>query len=64
MVLRISFEIASSCISTLLPGFLEIFEAVLESTFWNGVQQFCHGHLNGLNVSTAMAFHCPFQLWE
>jgi hypothetical protein len=39
-VLRISFEIASSCINTLLPVFLEVFEAILESNFWNGVQLF------------------------
>jgi hypothetical protein len=31
------FEIASSCINKLLPVFLEVFEAVLESSFWNGV---------------------------
>jgi len=44
--------------------FLEVFEAFLESTFWNGIQLFCHGHLNGLIVSIAMTFQCPFQLWE
>jgi len=44
--------------------FLGIFEAVLESTFWNAAELFCHGHLNGLNVSTAMAFQCLFQSWE
>jgi hypothetical protein len=50
------FEIASSCISALLPVFLVVFEAILESIFWNGARLFCHGHLNGLNVSIAMVF--------
>jgi hypothetical protein len=31
----ISFEVASSCINKQLPVFLEVFEAFLESTFWN-----------------------------
>jgi hypothetical protein len=42
-VIRIAFEIASSCIYTPLPAFLEVFEAVLEITFWNVAELFCHG---------------------
>jgi hypothetical protein len=57
----ISFKIASSCNNTPLPMFLGIFAVVLESTFWNAAELFCHGHLN---VSTAMAFQCLFQSWE
>jgi hypothetical protein len=33
-VIRIAFEIPSSCIYTPLPAFLEVFETVLEITFW------------------------------
>jgi len=53
-VLRISFEIASSCISTPLPVFLEVFKAVLVSTLY-AEELFCHNHLNGLNVSIAIS---------
>jgi len=35
LVLRIFFEAASSFVSTPLAAFMEVFEAVLESTFWN-----------------------------
>jgi hypothetical protein len=57
----ISFKIASSCNNTPFPTFLGVSGAVLESTFWNAAELFCHGHLIGLNVSTAMAFQCLFQ---
>ena len=46
LVLRIFFEIATSCINTLLPTFFEVFEADLESTYWNAAGLFCRGHLN------------------
>jgi hypothetical protein len=60
----ISFKIASSYNNTPLPTFLGVFVVVLESTFWNAAELFCHGHLNGLNVSTAMAFQSLFQSRE
>lgn len=43
LVLGTSFEIAFSCINKRLPAFLVVFEAVLESTFWNGLELFCNG---------------------
>lgn len=43
LVLGTSFEIAFSCINKRLPAFLVVFEAVLESTFWNGAELFCNG---------------------
>lgn len=64
LVLRISFEIASSCISTPLPAFLNVFKAVLVSTSWNDQELFWQNWLNGLNVSVAMASQCSFEMWE
>jgi hypothetical protein len=55
-VLRIFYEVTSSCIKTPLSTLLEVFEAVQESTFWNLAELFCHGCLNGRNVNIAMAF--------
>jgi len=46
LVLRVFFEIASSCINTLLPAFLEVFEADLQSTCWNAAELFCHDCLS------------------
>lgn len=43
LVLGTSFEIDSSCINKRLPAFLAVFEAVLESTFWNCAELFCNG---------------------
>jgi len=63
-VLRISFEIASLCVSTPFPAFLEVCEAVLENTSWNAAEFFCRGRLNGLNVIISMAFQCSLQSWE
>jgi len=60
-MLRKSCEIISSFIITLLPAFLEVSEAVLEITLWYASELFCHGRLNGLNVSIAIAFRCFFQ---
>jgi hypothetical protein len=37
------FEIVSSCITTPLPAFLDVFESVLESTSWNAAELFCYG---------------------
>jgi hypothetical protein len=59
-----SFKIASSCNNTPLLTSLWVFGAVLESTFWNAAELFCHGHLNDLNISTGMALQCLFQSWE
>jgi hypothetical protein len=59
-----SFEIASSCITTPLTAFMEVFEAVLESTFWNAAELFCHGLLEVLNISIAMTAQCLFQQWQ
>jgi hypothetical protein len=44
-----------------LPAFLEVSEAVLESTLWYASELFGHGRLNGLNVNIYMAFQCSFQ---
>jgi hypothetical protein len=50
-----SFETASFCITTPLPAFLDVFEAVLETTFWNAAELFCYGLLNGRNIGMAKA---------
>lgn len=63
-VLRISFEIASLCVNTLLPAFLEVCKAVLENTSWNAAELFCRGRLSGLNVIISMAFQRLLQSWE
>jgi hypothetical protein len=59
-VLRISFEIASFRINGPLPEFLVVFRAVPETIFWNAAELFCHGRLNGLNVSIAIALNARF----
>jgi hypothetical protein len=43
---------------------MEVFRAVLEITFYNVAKLNCHGRLNGLNVSRAMAFNARFSLGE
>jgi hypothetical protein len=45
----------------MLTAFLVVFEAVLESTFWKGAEMFCHGRVNGPNVSMVMAFQHSFK---
>jgi hypothetical protein len=46
-VLRIYFKVASSCISTRLPTFLEVFETALKITLWN--VECCIGVLSWLS---------------
>jgi hypothetical protein len=59
-----SFKMVSLCIDTPLPMFLMVIEAALEGTFWNAVRLLCHGCLNDLIASIAMAFHCSFKSRE
>jgi hypothetical protein len=40
-----------------------VFEAVLESTFWNALVLFCLGLLEGLNISIAVTAQRLFQQW-
>jgi hypothetical protein len=46
------------------PAFVEVFEVVLASTYWNAAELFCHGCLNGLSVIVLMPFQHSFQSWE
>jgi hypothetical protein len=55
-VLRIAFEKASSCINPLLPALLDVFEADMDNTSCNYAELFCHGRLDGPNVSKSMDF--------
>jgi hypothetical protein len=42
-------------------AYIVVFEAVMESTFCKGAEMFCHGRVNGLNVSMVMAFQHSFK---
>jgi hypothetical protein len=63
-MLRISFEIASSCVNTPFPAFLEVCKTALEITSWNAAEPFYRGRLNGRNVIIPMAFQSSLQSWE